>query len=900
MMKKILLLLFILTIASTNVFATHNRAGEITYQWVSGFTYKITITTYTQSKSIEADRCQLTIYCGDGDSAVAPRINFDPTIPKNCGNGIGNGVSLGNYIQENIYVTYHTFPASGLYVITMEDPNRNAGICNIPNSVNASFFLRTELTINPFLGPNNSPVLLNKPIDNACVGRCFKHNPGAYDADGDSLSYTLTTCYANGVPIFGYTMPPNMSLTDIDALRGNITWCSPPTVCQYNIAILIKEYRLLPGTSKRYYIGSVLRDMQITVENCANHPPVIKPINDTCIVAGSNLNFNVSATDPDGDKVDLTATGGPLQLSPQASFTSISSAGSATGIFSWTPNCSRVQLLPYLVTFKATDKNSPALVDYKSVFIRVIAPAPTGLTATPSGASITVKWNAEQCNDTIGNNRFIGYHIYRKNSCDPYIHDKCQTGVSPQSGYQLIGSTIRSVKTFKDNNNGQGLINGINYSYIVVAYYSDGSQSYASVNICAKLKRDVPIITNVSIISTGKKDSIWTHWIKPKATGNNLDTIANPPPYEYRLMRAAGFNPASSSFTKVASYMYPTFYSLTDTGYVSTNLNTQDSAYTYRIDFYSNGTLVGSTNTASSVYLTSSPTDNKINLSWTEVVPWTNYRYDVYRETAMGSNVFVYIDSSITQTYIDTGLVNGKTYCYKIVSFGKYSDTTLQRPLINISQIKCDIPIDIIPPCQPKLFVSNDCEAVKNTITWLNPNTYCSDDGKKYFIYFGPTTSSPLLLIDSVNNINTTTYTHQFLYEGIPSIAGCYAVTAIDSTGNESPIITKQCVDNCPVYELPNVFTPNGDGVNDLFHPLMPYRYIKNIDIKIYNRWGVVMFSIDDTDILWDGKNMSSKKPCPDGTYFYLCTVNEIRVDGIIPHTLKGFIQLINDKSPTQ
>jgi gliding motility-associated-like protein len=80
----------------------------------------------------------------------------------------------------------------------------------------------------------------------------------------------------------------------------------------------------------------------------------------------------------------------------------------------------------------------------------------------------------------------------------------------------------------------------------------------------------------------------------------------------------------------------------------------------------------------------------------------------------------------------------------------------------------------------------------------------------------------------------------------------------------------------------------------------MPYRYVKNIDIKIYNRWGVVMFSTEDADILWDGKNMSNKKPCPDGTYFYLCTVNEIRVDGIIPHTLKGFIQLINDKSPTQ
>jgi len=47
--------------------------------------------------------------------------------------------------------------------MTMEDPNRNAGIINIPNSVNIPFFLETTLVINPFLGNNNSPELLNPP-----------------------------------------------------------------------------------------------------------------------------------------------------------------------------------------------------------------------------------------------------------------------------------------------------------------------------------------------------------------------------------------------------------------------------------------------------------------------------------------------------------------------------------------------------------------------------------------------------------------------------------------------------------------------------------------------------------------------------------------------------------------
>ena len=44
------------------------------------------------------------------------------------------------------------------------------------------------------------------------------------------------------------------------------------------------------------------------------------------------------------------------------------------------------------------------------------------------------------------------------------------------------------------------------------------------------------------------------------------------------------------------------------------------------------------------------------------------------------------------------------------------------------------------------------------------------------------------------------------------------------------------CVKYCPKYKLPNTFTPNGDGRNDLFKPY-PYLFIDRINLKIYNRW---------------------------------------------------------------
>lgn len=312
-MKKLLLSIFVLLIGFSNAFATHNRAGEITYRYIgtptTPYKYEITITTYTKWVGTSGtDKCELNVHFGDGDTAIVPRING---LSVNCPS-TADGVLITPDTRYNVYRTTHNYAGPGNYFISMEDRNRNSGICNIPDSDNQSFFLRSELVISPFLGQNDSPTLLNPPIDDACVGVCFEHNPAAFDADGDSLHYSLSVCYAYGSPLLLWTFPPNMNSSSINPLTGDLTWCAPTMVCQYNVAILIKEYRLLPGTNIRYYIGSVLRDMQIDVLPCNNNAPQISNENDTCVIAGSNLNFNVTATDPEFNTLSLSATGGPL------------------------------------------------------------------------------------------------------------------------------------------------------------------------------------------------------------------------------------------------------------------------------------------------------------------------------------------------------------------------------------------------------------------------------------------------------------------------------------------------------------------------------------------------------------------------------------------------------------
>src|SRR5665213_313922 len=66
---------------------------------------------------------------------------------------------------------------------------------------------------------------------------------------------------------------------------------------------------------------------------------------------------------------------------------------------------------------------------------------------------------------------------------------------------------------------------------------------------------------------------------------------------------------------------------------------------------------------------------------------------------------------------------------------------------------------------------------------------------------------------------------------------------------------------------IPNVFSPNGDGVNDEFY--IPSSGLKEYKIEIYDRWGVKIFESDAPAIHWDGRSTSGMA-CTDGTYYYI------------------------------
>lgn len=883
----------------TQAKATHNRAGEITFKWIGPgkYTYQIKVTTYTNIGGTNlADRCEDTVYFGDGTRAVVLRSNG--TCTGSCNpNGCEGQPLPGGTIKLNEYVTVHTYPGPGNYKISMEDPNRNAGVINIPNSVNQVFYIESYLVI-PFFGSgkNTSPILTFPPIDNGCVGKCFLHNPGAYDVDGDSISYELTTSRGHlGVTCPGYTYPTTGGgIYDVNATTGTLTWCTPQMQGEYNLAMIIKEWRK-NDDGDYFLIGYILRDLQVDVGTCSNNQPNIKPITDTCVLAGSLITKTITATDPDLDILTLEANGGPFGVTPPAaSFSSNAVLTPVSGIFSWQTTCAHIRKAPYQVTIKVKD-NDPtiSLVDFKTFNIRIVPPPPTSLTAVPLGTSFKLTWHKPNCHLTTGN-KILKYCVYRKENCSAWSPSNCEVGVPASTGYINIGCTADiNDTTFLDTNNGNGLIHGTEYNYVVVAVYIDGSESYASNQTdCVSLKRDVPILVKVDVKTTdATTGSIDVGWIKPSRGTDALDTTTVPGPYEFRLLHHDGF---TGTFTTVYSVTKPYYLALnqlsdttfTHTGTTGTPLNTQSIAHTYRIEFYANGQFIGNGQKASSVFLAVTPSDNKLSLSWQHQTPWTNYRYYIYRK-APSEIVFTLRDSTSLKTYTDDSLVNGALYCYKVQSKGQYSDTSIVRPLLNFSQEVCAKPKDSTPPCAPTLEIVSDCKIPTLVLQWNNPNNSCSDDAVKYNIYFAETETADLFLQDSIKIMSDTL----LAFDNLISIAGCYAITAVDSFGNESAQSAKICVDNCPEYELPNVITVNGDGINDFFKPIKN-KFIKDIDLKVYNRWGNLVFETTDPAIMWDGKTAQMKQPATEGTYFYVCTVNEIRVSGIVSRDLKGFLQI--------
>jgi len=881
-------MLLLLMVIGDYAEASHNLAGQITYRYLSPNTYEIVLTTYTDPFARGVDRCNadIEIWGKQGNNFI--KIHTIEKIPRengpngSCSSPDKMGVFIRPKIKKNIYRTVYTFNGPGSFALRYFDVARVDNVKNMNNSGATAFYVETLLFNNPFIGTNSSPQLLNDPLDDACTNRLWTHNPGALDPDGDSLSFSLIACQqydpptiSAPIPVSNYQNPGNFggSFT-IDRETGLITWDKPIQTGVYNISILVEEFR------NGRKLGFVIRDMAIFVKPCFNDPPVIQALSDTCVKPGNTVNFTVKVFDINpldsvyfylnnagiGNNGPFSVTVSPATFNPPLNFPVTSQMpNQIITQFSWNIVCEHIRSQFYQVDFYAHDNLNydPTLSANHITKIRVVPQPVKNLTASGLGRRVLLSWDRHECSNATG------YKIYRSGANVGTLDTVCckdqLTGIV---GY----SEIATVFGWENNSYIDTIINfQTQYCYKVVAFFGELS-SCPSNDICIPFKQDFPLITNDSIDVTDVSGRIFVSWAKPI----QLDTNFYQKPYSYKLYRGEGFNP--TSFTFVADFTFE------DTTYFDSGMNTVVQPYSYRLDLLDgNNQLITNSNQASSIYLKINSLDKALELHWGLSVPWVNDSIQIWRSDNGINGTYQHV-ATVPGNYVsykDKGLFNDFEYCYFVRSYGKYSAENIKRPLINDSQKTCGIPKDKTPPCLPSsdsIFVNSNCELFQVFFNWFTPDSNCAGDIDYYEIYFQPANNPQKIKIYQGKDTS-------FIFtEPKLSIAGCFYLTAIDTVGNVSPFSEPFCTDNCPILLLPNVFTPNGDGINDFLVPI-DIRSVKSIKFLVYDRWGIPISTSENLQKLWDG-NLMNGKPAADGVYFY---VADIEVDKTQPFRIKRY-----------
>lgn len=945
--------------------ATHLRAGEITVtrENCTSLVFIITITVYTDTNSdVVLGGPGERLYFGDGESIEVPATPARTRLDLNPDGSVATAS----------FTIRHTYPGTGRrYLVRYQEPNRNRDVLNMDISVETPFYLETEFFVDGFLGCSNSPKLMVAPIDIACRGVAFTHNAGAVDEDGDSLSYSLEIPFrAPNIPVTNYRSPADPKFytnyetaneagngrpaISINPRDGTITWDAPGAIGEYNIAFHVIEWRRKDGVL--YRMGYVRRDMQIIVDDCDNERPDLILPGDTCVVAGTVLNATILGIDPDNDPVKIEAFSEildfptslfPATYSPKPAVNDFRpSQPPARTTFRWQTDWAHVREQSYQVVFKITDRppNGPHLVTFKTWFITVVADAPVWKDAQLdlSKREATIQWDNYWCTQAES------MQIWRKIDGDPFEPDHCQTGM-PALGYELLDNILLHpsgplsvpVTSYTDNNDGLGLAPGAKYCYRLVAVFPAprGGLSYVSKDTCiGPIIADVPIITHVSVDRTDLADGrIRVSWRKPF----DVDPTQFPPPYRYEIRRGTGFTRSGESVNVSPPGVF------NDTTFVDDGLNTTELIYNYDITAYaSDGKFVGTSVVASSVRAGVDVSFESISLNWNAVVPWSNAisstpnRHLIYRGPEGSTEADLVLIDSVDATrgfvYLDRGQWNNEplrenqTYCYRVMTRGGYGNPDIQQPLNNFSQMICAQPGDTIPPCKPLPPLRStvdyvDCQdyfakycdrdSYSNIIMWNAPETDdCRRDIRNYQVYAASVKGGEFSLI--ADNVRDTFY----IDNNLISFARCYKIAAVDVSGNVGELSDELCIDNCPYFELPNVFTPNNDHVNDLFSAysirgfdcgegdcipaeirLRCARFVESVNFTVYNRWGQEVFTQfsrigNDTQSIyidWNGMDMNNQE-LSSGVYYY---VAEVTFDSVDPATatksLKGWVHLI-------
>ncbi len=234
---------------------------------------------------------------------------------------------------------------------------------------------------------------------------------------------------------------------------------------------------------------------------------------------------------------------------------------------------------------------------------------------------------------------------------------------------------------------------------------------------------------------------------------------------------------------------------------------------------------------------TASVADNDVSLSWTPVEDIEATSYFVQRR--IDDDIYATLDTVSLPQYLDTDVdVNDQPYCYRI----SYLDECLNRS--NLGDLACTIHLKIE---NNRIIRWNDYTG------WLNGvNRYLVEVYDDQRVLQEEISMSTDNVYEIENYIKTQINEYRIKAESNdqpPQAAfSNYVLKQIES-----------------VLWFPDAFTPDGDGLNDVFRP--EGTLMEEFSLKIYSRYGNLIFETTDQDAGWDGR--VEGKEMPFNTYIY-------------------------------
>ena len=291
-------------------------------------------------------------------------------------------------------------------------------------------------------------------------------------------------------------------------------------------------------------------------------------------------------------------------------------------------------------------------------------------------------------------------------------------------------------------------------------------------------------------------------------------------------------------------------------------------------------------------------------------------------------NVFSNCDTTINciispgdptySTNIDTSICNGSSLMINGIT---YNSNNLTGTQILSSISGCDSVVNITVTENPLIFSVIDTTICSNDSLLINGTIYGTNNPSGQEIYLSTNGCDSTVFINitfnqqpsvtsnfsdttvceddtiTIYGIGAVSYIwNNNILDSVPVIGpdeGTYIVTGTDSSNCSNTYQFTLNTEFCPrepyFLIVPNVFTPNGDGENDIFEP--NGTSFEQKSMNIFNRWGQLIFE-DYYGIGWDGRLPSGLK-ASDGTYLYRITIQPITIPASEIEEFKGFLQLI-------